>query len=66
MKCGLPATVEYAWAGQIRVACVAHANQISTIANAMSCPFNPRLIEATETCPNELSRQEIEEREDQE
>ena len=63
MKCGKPATVEYVWAMERRVACHKHAEQIGRLAKHMGWPFDPRFIlNPQDTCPNELSPEEEAER----
>ena len=63
MKCGIKANIEYIWSNERKYACLVHAEQIEAVGQAIGMSTNPRMVITDILCPNELSAEEIKERE---
>ena len=49
-KCPEKATIQVPWAGEIKKACLVHANDLVILANVIGSPVRPELIITEEPC----------------
>ena len=49
-KCPIPAQFQLPWAGQIKKACIYHANALCKISEAIASPIHAETYSGTEPC----------------